>query len=178
MTEQIVQPLAPSYDALAVANELIKIARERGTFVIPEQLMLLTYSACGWYVAIHGVALINEAIWAARTGPVIESIEEEFGHYGKTKILELAKYRKGAAPPQSIQLPMMHTNVREIIKTVWDTHGHFTLAELRTLTTKDWGPWSVSRIGVEAGHRVVIHQDVLRRHFFQMAANYRRQRNS
>jgi uncharacterized phage-associated protein len=178
MNPPVLQPIAPSYNALGVANELLKIAREHRSSLTPEQLMLMTYCACGWYVAIFGVPLVDEKVWATHSGPLIESLDEEFGHYGKGPILELAKYRKGPAVPLPISLPMMDTTIRDFLKTVWDTHSRFSMSQLRSLVVTDSGPWYASRIGIEAGHRVIIHPDVLRRYFYHIAANYRRQQNS
>jgi len=78
------------YPALAIANEFIKVARERNKQLTPMELLKLVYFAHGWYLALSGVPLINEPVQAWRFGPVIPSIYHAFKRYGSGPIIALA----------------------------------------------------------------------------------------
>lgn len=170
------QLLAKSYHSVAVANEIISLGREHGRSVNCEHLNFLMYLACGWYVAIFGVSLVTDKIVATHSGPVIETVRETFQGNGSKAILGLAKYPSSASnndrSGEKMRLPHgeNHEQVREFLQTFMQHHSNYAFSDLRKISLSADGPWAVARIGIESGNDIVIHPDVLRHYFFQLAA--------
>ena len=171
MSRSAFLPTSSTYGALAVANEIIQMARERGQTIDLTTLHSLMYLACGWYVSRFGVPLVNEPLMATAEGPEVAVLTKEFGHYGAAPIQTLAK-RSGLYAGQThlITLPAEDTQVRDFLSTFWQFHSCLRPRYLTEIVQSNWGPWRLARAGVEAAHTVVIHQDVLRAHFFRIAA--------
>jgi uncharacterized phage-associated protein len=171
MTKGIIHPTAKTYSALAVANELIQLSRERGQPIILADLQQMMYLACGWYVSRFGVPLIETLLIASAEGPEILALTEEFGHYGTTPIQSLAKRTEPYANQTNlISLPKEDTQVHNFLSTFWQFHSNLQPRYIKEVVHSNWGPWRLARAGVETGRKIVIHQDVLRAHFFRIAA--------
>jgi uncharacterized phage-associated protein len=152
------------YDAKAVANYLLDLAKEEGVAVTPLQLQKLAYFAHGWHLALTGEPLINEQIQAWEYGPVIYSLYDEFRDLGNEPIDRpaLAIQLGPGRAPRTMNLdeldflqyaPALDDNptgnkefVERLLKRVWELYGRYSPLELSNMTHQSGTPWDqVSR---------------------------------
>lgn len=78
-------------DALAVANYLLELAKEKGMKLQPLKLMKLVYIAHGYMLALCNRSALNprfDRVEAWKYGPVIPSVYHSFKSYGHNPITE------------------------------------------------------------------------------------------
>src|SRR3977135_2921517 len=80
-----------SFDAKAVANFFLDLAKAEGQPLTPMKLQKLVYYPHGWRLGIVGKALLNEQIEAWEFGPVIPSLYHEFKEFGDQPITRKAR---------------------------------------------------------------------------------------
>ena len=142
------------YPALAIANEFIKVARERNKQLTPMELLKLVYFAHGWYLALSGVPLINEPVQAWRFGPVIPSIYHAFKRYGSGPIIALATSDPFEPPIWGAQDSVAaheysiddgldsneNETAKRLVRKIWEQYGQFNAIQLSNLTHEDDSP--------------------------------------
>ena len=124
-----------TYDTKAVANYFLELAEANRQTVSPMKLLKLLYFAHGWYLAIAGKPLLNEAIQAWSYGPVVPSIYHEFKHFGNDSITTPAKGAKRIEGGDE-------AFVRKLLQKVWDIYSPFTAVQLSRMTHQEGSPWS------------------------------------
>ncbi len=62
------------YNAITVADELLRLAKRSGISLSPMKLMKLVYIAQGWHLAIKDAVLFGNRIEAWKYGPVIPDL--------------------------------------------------------------------------------------------------------
>src|SRR5205823_13456997 len=150
--------IAMPYPALAIANEFIKTATEKGKQLTPMELLKLVYFAHGWCLAISGKPLINEPIQAWRFGPVIPRIYHAFKRYGSGPITAYATTDPFDSPIWGLQeqsIKMIHEYsiddgadqsenelTKRLVRKIREQYGQFNAIQLSNLTHDPDSPWS------------------------------------
>lgn len=149
---------APTYDALTIADELLKIAKARGLPLTPMKLMKLTYIAHGWALAILKRDLFRNRIEAWKYGPVIPDL------YQATK-----RFGRGDIPANLIGDPSVHSvdeETHEFLEQVIQKYGNFSAIGLSNLTHQSGTPWD--RVYMPGMMHIEIPDDLIKSHYEEM----------
>lgn len=125
------------YDPRTIANYFLYLAFQDRVAITPMKLQKLVYFAHGHFLAITGVALINDCIQAWRWGPVIPSLYHAIKEYGKNPIKEHIvdeRYDSIEALPSS-------DPVKQFLNRIWSVYGKLTAIQLSNMSHEDGGPW-------------------------------------
>ncbi|WP_156921735.1 Panacea domain-containing protein [Desulfovibrio inopinatus] len=133
---------------LAVANELISIAKAEGNSPTQMKLQKLLFFAHGWYLALKDEPLLSEDIQAWPYGPVIPSVYHELKIYGRNTITSLAtevvQNQSGLTlEPPRVNDPTGYT--QSFLRKIWDAFGSYSGLELSKMTHMEGTPWSNAR---------------------------------
>lgn len=140
-----------AYDARAVANYFLKLAKSEGRFLDPMGIQKLVYFAHGWHLAILGAPLVNQAIEAWDYGPVIPDIYHAFKEFGSGWIsrpaLVLSPGSRTVYEWLDPQIPNTPENERTLalLRRVWETYKGYTSVQLSNLTHTNNSPWTLAR---------------------------------
>lgn len=74
------------YSAIEVANTFLHKADQKNIEIQPAKLQLLVYFAHAWHLAMTEHPLIDELIYATKSGPLIIELFQEFKQYGELPI--------------------------------------------------------------------------------------------
>jgi uncharacterized phage-associated protein len=140
------------YDAIAIANYFLDLAKERGQSLTPMKVQKLVYFAHGWHLAIKGTPLIDEQVEAWSYGPVIRSLYREFREYGDRAITEkgfLFKARTKTDGTVSYQVvrpdiaddPKAAPFTKQLLDKIWRVYGPHTAIQLANMTHEPGTPW-------------------------------------
>lgn len=80
----------PPYDALAVANQFLRLAERDGKSLDLQKLQKLLYLAHGWYLHQYNTPLLKEGIQFGKFGPYVANVHEAFRRFGNLPINTLA----------------------------------------------------------------------------------------
>ena len=156
-----------TYNAKAIANLLIDVAKENGSYLDQMKLQKLVYITHGWNLAIAGHPLITDEIQAWQYGPVIPSLYSEFRNCGRNDITDYATDiqiseddLKFSFEPPKIDRDDHHTI--ELANKVWAVYGGYTGPQLSNLTHMPDTPWD--RV-YKASPRATIANELIREHF-------------
>lgn len=162
---------APPYDAKAVANYFILLAKRDGKELDPMKIQKLAYLAHGWSLALLGKPLIIDKVEAWKYGPVIRSIYRAFADVGNGNIthpaFDVIRLRNGKLGFQAPQLGELsepeNKSVRELLEEVWKAYSGFTAIQLSNYTHKPDSPWAQTyKPGIEG---LVIDDEMIKRYF-------------
>jgi uncharacterized phage-associated protein len=171
------------YDANAIANYFLKLARSDAKPLDQMKLQKLVYYANGWHLAIKGTPLINEQVEAWRYGPVIPSLRESFRQYGDQPIDAPASYlvpRPGANILEEIEevVPTIDQEnpsdlgfVSSLLERVWRVYGKYTGVQLSNMTHEPGSPWDqvYQRYNSSLPKGTDIPEQVIRDYFVGLA---------
>ncbi len=137
-----------SYDAEAVANYFLGVARKEGKTLDPLGIQVLVYFAHGWNLAINNRPLISQRIEAGPNGPIIRDLYEEFSRFGYAPITEFAK-KLSFAPvtPQGYHVyypQITDPGTTSLLSQVWDAYKRFTSIQLSNMTHDPGSPWKLA----------------------------------
>lgn len=119
------------YDARAVANHLLSLARNDDKWFTPLQVLKLTYYCQGWGLAIFDARLFYQEIEAWRYGPVVPAIYHAAKKYVDGPITERLDARRAVFDEQDLAL----------FEAVYLKYGNYQGKQLITLTHKPGSPW-------------------------------------
>lgn len=156
-----------TYNAKAIANLLIDVARDDSSQLDQMKLQKLVYITHGWNLAITGQPLISDDIQAWQYGPVIPSLYNEFRNCGRNNITDYATDVQITENDLSFffEPPKINDDddeTRELVNKVWAIYGKYSGPQLSNLTHMSGTPWDdVYR----ASSRATIANELIRDHF-------------
>lgn len=149
---------AQVYDALTVADIMLRIAKNDGQKMTPMKLLKLVYIAHGFALALLGRDLFKNRIEAWKYGPVIPDL------YQATK-----KWGRGDIPLSLIgDLGDVDVDdeVKEFLEQVYAKYGHLDGIQLSYLTHQSGTPWD--RIYSPYKRSAEIPDDLIKQHYESM----------
>jgi len=161
-----------TYKPSHIANYFLKRADREEIHITQLKLLKLVYIGYGWVLAVSDRELFDEQIEAWQHGPVIPSLYNEFKHFGKNPIDQLAT----EFDLESFELTTPEINIADIdanmiLDKVWVVYRHVRAWALRGKTHEDGTPWTETyRNGLGAGE--VIDTGLIKKHFQTKIAEY------
>lgn len=149
-----------AYDAKAVANYFLDVAKANNTSLTPMKLQKLIFFAHGWHLALCDEPLIADQVEAWQFGPVVPSIYHEFKHE-----------RSGAISDKATEFDMENfalyepkireddERAKKIMDRVWSVYGGMTAMALSNLTHLPDTPWAKAREGRDVAARGIPIED-------------------
>jgi len=135
-----------AHSAIAVANYLLRRARDIGIELTPMHILKLVYIAHGWSLAIGEHPLIRDEIEAWEYGPVIRSLYDAVKHYGRDPISKPLKIVRVDPATNKVReeepVEPFADEERLILDRVVAVYGPVRAYQLSALTHKAGTPWS------------------------------------
>ena len=142
------------YSAIDVANQFLKLAKEKEDELTNMQLNKLVYFAHGWMLGLCGEPLIDENVEAWNYGPVIRPIYRKYQRYGKNPIAEFEEIQQD-----------LHKQASSIIKETYEIYGAMSGLELADLTHEYESPWFITVMSSES----IITNDIIESYFKELS---------
>jgi len=163
------------YPAIAVANEFLAIAKQRGETLTPLKVQKLVYFAHGWCLALTGEALIRESVQAWQYGPVIPCIYHELKEVGHGPIRgfvpDLVDEDSRIYFKTQFLSDFPETDERkaaqEIVARVFSEYGKFSAIQLSNATHLAGTPWE--QVYREGKRSAPIPNDTIKAYFEGLA---------
>lgn len=146
------------YDAITIADEILKIAKKRGLTLSPMKLMKLTYIAHGWALAILDRDLFRNRIEAWQYGPVIPDLYHATKQFGRN---EIPLTMVGEPQDTSVD-PETHTFLESVV----DKYQNFSAIALSNMTHQTGTPWD--NVYVPNMRGVEIPDHLIKQHYEEM----------
>jgi uncharacterized phage-associated protein len=133
-------PRAP-YDARAVANLLLDLARIRDLQLTQVSILKLIYFAHGWYLATYREPLILQEFEAWKYGPVVKVVRDSFRAFESGPITEKAK-KLDVYTSLKVEVPsILSTTDFNFIRSIFDFYSTYDAWKLSDLTHEPGSPW-------------------------------------
>lgn len=142
-----------AYNAEAIANEVLRIARGVSVPIQPMKLQKLVYYCHGWNLALSDSPLITEDVKAWKYGPVIPSLYHEFKEFGNSPIdrdgCELRVTGDGDWSFESYSPDISSQSngndedeyAHALIEKIWQLYGKYSAIQLSRMTHTAGTPW-------------------------------------
>jgi uncharacterized phage-associated protein len=165
-----------AYDAKAIANFFLELAKNEGKSLTPMKLQKLIFFAHGWSLGLFDEPLIAETVEAWRFGPVVPSIYHEFKHF-----------RSGAIGSKATSLnfenfkmfeplvPLDDKKTADFLERVWQVYGGFSAIDLSNMTHAQGSPWQRAWSQGGNGRSIPIDDNLIRDYFKDQATRNREQ---
>lgn len=152
-----------AYDAKAVANYFLDLAKKNNTSITPMKLQKLIFFAHGWHLAVAGEPLIADQIEAWQFGPVVPSIYHEFKHERSGAItckateLDLESFKL-----VELVVPDGDLTAKNIMDRIWEIYGKLSAKRLSDLTHLPGTPWesAIKAAGDSSRHVPILDADI------------------
>lgn len=161
--------------ALAVANHFLRLSKKDKEEITPLKMQKLVYVAHGWNLAVHGEPLIKERVEAWKWGPVVESVYQEFRHYGRAPISEFAcEYdvdvdKDGDYYVVRERPDLYDDESKKLVSNVWNIYKQYSGIQLANWSHEDNSPWDKAKKRENGGDDPVINDEDILEYFSQMA---------
>ncbi|UOA14492.1 Panacea domain-containing protein [Sulfitobacter dubius] len=121
------------YDALTIADAMLKIGKRKGQTMTPMKLLKLVYIAHGFSLALLNRDLFQNRIEAWKFGPVIPDLYQATKRFGREEIpLNLI------GDPEDTSVD---PEVQSFLEDVYEKYGHLNGIQLSYLTHQSGTPW-------------------------------------
>ena len=148
-----------AYDARSVANQLLRIAKDRGVTLTNMQVQKIVYIAHGYSLAILHKPLFKQHVEAWRWGPVIPDLYHSLRRYGAGIVDN---------PIPVINMDSINETDQKLLSTVLDAYGRFTGPQLSTMTHREGTPWHEVYEPNAMFNSNTIHNDRIERHYTEL----------
>lgn len=155
---------------IAVANYFVGKAQAEGVPITPMKLLKLVYIAHGWSLALRNSPLIGEEIQAWKYGPVVESVYQDFKHYGRSNI---ARQKAVFDASGEYVIPTIsESDLAIFLDNVWKAYKHLDGFQLSAITHQKDTPWYKTWVdnGGSEYRGAAIPQSTIAEHYRQLAA--------
>ena len=168
---------ATTYDARAVANELIGMAWANGKVLYMLQIIKLVYLCDAWMLGLYDRPLIKQDIEAWQYGPVIADLYHSLKLYRNFPIHD--KIRKPHILGRGEYDESFDEDAQDIIRQVYEKHEFMTGVQLSALTHRKGSPWHQLSEPVSSGRRnVVIPREIIKAHYKGLLDESRKEGNT
>lgn len=154
---------------IAVANYFIGKGQAEGVPITPMKLLKLVYIAHGWHLGLSNQPLIAEDVQAWKFGPVVDSVYQDFKHYGAGDISRQKAVwdNDGEYRIPSIQDPKLQS----FLDSVWNAYKHLNGLQLSDITHQPGTPWYETWVTNDGRRQrgAVIQPDLIRSHYQELA---------
>lgn len=134
------------YNALAIANFYLDLAKQKKEPINPMKLQKLIYFAHGWSLAIHDESLLDEDVQAYQYGPVVQSVFHEFKRFGVEPITTLATdFDFQANELFNPRVPLSDSRAASLLMKVWGVYGSYNALQLAHMTHQPDSAWAEAR---------------------------------
>lgn len=167
-----------AYNAKAVANYFLKLAKDKGNSLTPMKLQKLVFFAHGWHLAIFNKPLIADTVEVWRFGPVVPSLYHEFKHVGSGSIASMATELDlenfDFIEPS---LPDDDRQTKALLDKIFDSYSQYSAIQLSNLTHLAGTPWDqVRKAGLDSGNKP-IDDSLISKYFKDQATEKRAAQN-
>jgi uncharacterized phage-associated protein len=167
----------PPYDARAVANYFLELAKRDGKALDPMKIQKLVYLAHGWSLAVNRQPLIVDKVEAWRYGPVIRSLYSAFRDEGSGPIGHPAYDARIADGKLTFIAPRLddigdpfNKGVKDLLDEVWRVYGDLSAVQLSNFTHQQGSPWEQTWKPDSTG--LVISDDLIKDYFLSLATEH------
>lgn len=122
-----------AYTAIAIADQILRIAKAKGKALTPLQLMKLVYIAHGWSFPLRGSDLFENRIEAWKYGPVIPDLYRATKRFGQNPI--------GLEYVGDPNHPVVDAETKAFLESVFSGYGDMSGVALSSLTHQSGTPW-------------------------------------
>jgi uncharacterized phage-associated protein len=135
-----------AHSSLVIANEFIRRSlKSEACPVTQMQVQKLVYFAHGWYLALTGKPLVEDAVQAWDFGPVFPTLYSAVRKFGRNKIDRVLLW--GEDTPFTFDdageaVEELTADESAIIDQVWTAYGKFPAFKLSALTHEPGTPWA------------------------------------
>jgi uncharacterized phage-associated protein len=141
--------MGAQHRALAVADKLVRLARESEIPITPMQVQKLTYFAHAWNLGLGYGPLFQDAVESWQYGPVIRSVYHALKSYGGDPVTEpILKEEEEFTPPEST-----------VIKVIYQQYGEIEGVRLSQMTHAEGSPWQQTYLRDKRS--TIIHNHVI-----------------
>jgi len=133
------------YSVHAVANEILRQARDMELDITHLKLQKLVYLAHALHLAIKKTPLIAEDVQAWKYGPVIKELYDSCSKYGSEPITDNLSLKKESGKKVVNVKPVVSRNqaIENLVNAVLKRYGHLDGGQLISLTHEKGSAWSV-----------------------------------
>lgn len=138
------------YSVIAIANELIKRAKDKGLDITHLKLQKLVYFAHALNLALGNGRLIKDEVEAWKYGPVIPDLFRECAVYGKDKIYNYITTAIIENDPFMVEIVTKFIDPddvfsNDLLGAIIDIYGSKTAVELSNMAHSKNSAWDITR---------------------------------
>ena len=145
--------LSAQHTALAVADKLIRLAREAETPITPMQVQKLAYFSHAWNLGLGYGPLFQDAVESWQYGPVIRSVYHALKPYGDVPVAEPILVDEEAFTPLE----------STVINAIYKQYGELDGLKLSQMTHAEGSPWQETYLRDKRS--TIIHNHVIRDYY-------------
>ncbi len=150
------------HDSRSIANEFIRIGREKGVPITMMKLIKLVFFAHGWHLGLYGRPLVSEQPEAWKYGPVFRNLYHSLPYSG-SQVIESPI----ASPLGGKFEAFLSIQQAQLMEKVFNVYGHLGAFALSEKTHEEGSPWKITVD--EKGLNSSIEDGVIQNYFREQA---------